>query len=123
MDSKYIDKKPLFDWQLKHVLYAYGDKEKISWLIESDEKTVFENREHVENYKDKISNSESKTIEKWDSVTRQDNLLNSQHSMESIRRGWQGYSSTKLFILYTWRTVTWPSSSGGLHFKTGWVQE
>ena len=47
---------------MKHVLYAYGDKEKISWLIESDEKTVFENREHGENYKDKISNSESKTI-------------------------------------------------------------
>ncbi len=47
---------------MKHVLYAYGDKERISWLIESDEKTVFENREHVENYKDKISNSESKTI-------------------------------------------------------------
>ncbi len=62
MDSKYIDKRPLFDWQLYHVLYSDGDTKKISWVIQTRDSIVEQNRDHAEIYKDKVTSLQSKYI-------------------------------------------------------------
>lgn len=47
---------------MQHIFYSYGDAKNISWVIQTDESTVKQNREHVDIYKDKISNLQSKYI-------------------------------------------------------------
>lgn len=47
---------------MQHLFYSYGDAKNISWVIQTDESTVRQNREHVDIYKDKISNLQSKYI-------------------------------------------------------------
>lgn len=62
MDFKYIDKKAFFHWQLNHVLFFDGDGEKISWVIKTSNSTIKQSREHVEMYKNKVNNLQSKYI-------------------------------------------------------------
>ena len=45
-----------------HIFYFDGDDEKISWKIESGESVVEQNREHVQMYKNKVTNLQSKYI-------------------------------------------------------------
>ena len=60
--SKYIDKRALFDWQLHHVFYLDGNAEKISWVIQTEDSKVEQNRIHAEIYKNKVTNLQSKYI-------------------------------------------------------------
>ena len=60
--SKYIDKRPLFDWQLHHVFYSDGNAKKISWVIQTKDSIVEQNREHADIYKDKVTSLQSKYI-------------------------------------------------------------
>jgi len=62
MDSKYINKRPLFGWLLNHVFYSYGDSTKISWIIQTEDSSVEQTREHVEIYKNKITDLQSKYV-------------------------------------------------------------
>ena len=61
-DSKYIDKRPFFGWQLHHIFYANGDAKEISWVIETNNSTIRQKREHVEIYKNKVTEIQSKYI-------------------------------------------------------------
>jgi hypothetical protein len=47
---------------LYHVFYLDGNKEKISWIIQTEKSISEQSREHVEIYKNKISNLQSKFI-------------------------------------------------------------
>ena len=60
--SKYIDKRPLFGWQLYHVFYSDGNAKKISCVIQTKDSIVDQNREHVDIYKDKVTSLQSKYI-------------------------------------------------------------
>ena len=61
-DSKYINKRPLFDWQLDHVFYSDGNVNEIAWIIQTNDLIIDQDREHVEIYKNKISNLQSKYV-------------------------------------------------------------
>ena len=60
--SNYIDKRPLFGWQLNHVFYSDGNAKKISWTIETNDSRVEQNRNHVDIYKDKVTELQSKYV-------------------------------------------------------------
>jgi hypothetical protein len=47
---------------LNHVFYSDGDSTKISWLIQTEDNTVEQTREHVEIYKNKITDLQSKYV-------------------------------------------------------------
>lgn len=47
---------------MHHVFYPNGNAEKISWLIQTNESKAEQNRVHVEMYKDKVTNIQSKYI-------------------------------------------------------------
>jgi hypothetical protein len=47
---------------LNHVFYSDGNAQKITWIIQNDDSSFFENREHVDMYKDKVTNLQSKYI-------------------------------------------------------------
>ncbi len=47
---------------MQHVFYLNGDAKKISWTIQTDETIVEQTREHVDIYKDKVSDLQSKYI-------------------------------------------------------------
>ena len=47
---------------MHHVFYLDGDKEKISWNIQTNESNAEQSRIHVEMYKDKVTNIQSKYI-------------------------------------------------------------
>jgi hypothetical protein len=47
---------------LNHVFYSDGNEVKISWIIQTDDSSVEQNREHVEIYKNKITNLQSKYV-------------------------------------------------------------
>jgi len=47
---------------LDHVLYSDGNAKRISWLIQTNDSSVDQSREHVDTYKDKISNMQSKYV-------------------------------------------------------------
>ncbi|WP_428327160.1 hypothetical protein [Nitrosopumilus sp.] len=47
---------------MDHVFYFDGDNEKISWKIETGESIAEQNREHVQMYKNKVTNLQSKYI-------------------------------------------------------------
>ncbi len=62
MNFKYIDKRPFFDWQLHHEFYFDGDGEEISWIIQTSNSTIKQNRKHAEIYKNKVTDLQSKYI-------------------------------------------------------------
>ena len=47
---------------MHHVFYLDGDAKKISWIIQTNDSIVEQNREHVEIYKDKVTNLQSKYV-------------------------------------------------------------
>jgi hypothetical protein len=47
---------------LYHVFYANGDAKEISWVIETNNSTIRQKREHVEIYKNKVTEIQSKYI-------------------------------------------------------------
>jgi hypothetical protein len=47
---------------LCHVFYANGDAKEISWVIETNNSTIRQKREHVEIYKNKVTEIQSKYI-------------------------------------------------------------
>lgn len=47
---------------MNHVFYLDGNAEKISWIIQTSDSIIDQNREHVEIYKNKVTNLQSKYI-------------------------------------------------------------
>jgi len=47
---------------LDHVFYSDGNARKISWIIQNKDSSFSENREHVDMYKDKVTNLQSKYV-------------------------------------------------------------
>ena len=47
---------------MEHILYLDGDLTNISWVIQTNESSVAQNRKHVENYKNKITKIQSKYV-------------------------------------------------------------
>jgi hypothetical protein len=47
---------------LNHVIYSNGDAQKITWVIQNEDSTFVENREHVDMYKDKVTKLQSKYV-------------------------------------------------------------
>ncbi len=47
---------------MNHVFYSDGDESRISWIIQTDDSSVEQNREHVEIYKNKITDLQSKYV-------------------------------------------------------------
>lgn len=47
---------------MDHIFYFDGNNEKISWRINTGESVVEQNREHVQIYKNKVTNLQSKYI-------------------------------------------------------------
>jgi uncharacterized membrane protein len=47
---------------LNHVFYSDGNEVKISWIIQTDDSSIEQNREHVKIYKNKITNLQSKYV-------------------------------------------------------------
>jgi len=47
---------------LDHVFYFEGNNEKVSWKIETGESIAKQNREHVQMYKNKVTDLQSKYI-------------------------------------------------------------
>jgi len=47
---------------MKHVMYLDGNTEKISWVIQTNDSIVEQNRIHAEMYKNKVTNIQSKYI-------------------------------------------------------------
>lgn len=47
---------------MKHIIYAEGDKERISWTIHTNDSVIKQSREHVEIYKNKVTKVQSKYI-------------------------------------------------------------
>ena len=45
-----------------HVFYSDGDEKKISWVIQTKDSTVEQNRVHADIYKDKVTSLQSKYI-------------------------------------------------------------
>ena len=47
---------------MDHVFYSDGNTQKISWVIQTNDSVIDQSREHVEIYKNKISNLQSKYV-------------------------------------------------------------
>jgi hypothetical protein len=47
---------------LDHVFYSDGNAKRVSWLIQTNDSIIDQNREHVDIYKNKISNVQSKYV-------------------------------------------------------------
>lgn len=47
---------------MNHVFYSDGDSTKISWIIQTEDTTAEQTREHVEIYKNKITDLQSKYV-------------------------------------------------------------
>lgn len=47
---------------MNHVFYSDGNAKKISWIIETNSSRVEQNRNHVDIYKDKMTNLQSKYV-------------------------------------------------------------
>ena len=62
MDSKYIDKKPRFGWQLQHFFFFDGNEKKIAWRIKNDDSQIKQIREHANIYLNKVTKEQSKVI-------------------------------------------------------------
>jgi hypothetical protein len=47
---------------LNHVFYSDGNAQKITWTIQNNDSSFIENREHVDIYKNKVTNLQSKYV-------------------------------------------------------------
>ena len=47
---------------MDHVFYSDGNAKRISWIIQTDDSIIEQNREHVDIYKNKISKLQSKYV-------------------------------------------------------------
>ena len=47
---------------MKHIFYSYGNAKKISWVINTDNSTSKEYRDHIDMYKNKVTDLQSKYI-------------------------------------------------------------
>jgi len=47
---------------LERILYSDGNLRKISWVIQTNQSIISQNRKHTENYKDKITKIQSKYV-------------------------------------------------------------
>ena len=47
---------------MEHILYLDGNLTKISWIIQTEESLVSQNRKHTENYNNKITKIQSKYV-------------------------------------------------------------
>jgi len=47
---------------LARVFYSDGNEQRIAWVIQNDDSSFVENREHVDSYKNKITNLQSKYV-------------------------------------------------------------
>ena len=47
---------------MERILYSDGNLRKISWIIQTNQSIISQNRKHTENYKDKITNLQSKYV-------------------------------------------------------------
>ncbi|EIJ66016.1 hypothetical protein BD31_I0041 [Candidatus Nitrosopumilus salaria BD31] len=47
---------------MNHVIYSNGDAQKITWVIQNEDSSFVENREHVDMYKDKVTKLQSKYV-------------------------------------------------------------
>jgi len=47
---------------LEHTLFCDGNEKRISWIIQSEDSTEKEERDHVDQYLDKVTNEQSKYI-------------------------------------------------------------
>ena len=47
---------------MDHVFYSDGNEKEISWIIQTNDSVIDQSREHVEIYKNKISNLQSKYV-------------------------------------------------------------
>ena len=47
---------------MHHIFYSDGNAKKVSWSIQTNDSIIDQNREHVDIYKDKISNIQSKYV-------------------------------------------------------------
>ena len=47
---------------MEHIFYSDGNAKKVSWLIQTNNSIIDQNREHVDIYKDTISNIQSKYV-------------------------------------------------------------
>ena len=47
---------------MNHVFYSDGNAKKISWVIETNDSRVEQNRNHVDIYKDKVTELQSKYV-------------------------------------------------------------
>jgi len=47
---------------LERILYLDGNLRKISWVIQTNQSIISQNRKHTENYKDKITKIQSKYV-------------------------------------------------------------
>ena len=47
---------------MERILYSDGDLRKISWIIQTSQTIISQNRKHTENYKDKITKIQSKYV-------------------------------------------------------------
>ena len=47
---------------MDHIFYSDGNAKKVSWLIQTNDVIIDQNREHVDIYKDTISNIQSKYV-------------------------------------------------------------
>ncbi len=47
---------------MKHTLFSDGNQKRISWVIQSDDSSEEEERDHVEEYLDKVTSEQSKYI-------------------------------------------------------------
>ena len=47
---------------MAHVFYSDGNEQRIAWVIQNDDSSFVEKREHVDLYKNKITNLQSKYV-------------------------------------------------------------
>lgn len=47
---------------MEHTLFCDGNEKRISWIIQSEDSTEKEERDHVDQYLDKVTNEQSKYI-------------------------------------------------------------
>ena len=47
---------------MERILYSDGDLRKISWIIQTSQTVISQNRKHTENYKDRITKIQSKYV-------------------------------------------------------------
>jgi len=47
---------------LNHIFYSDGNAQKITWVIQNEDSSFIENREHVDMYKNRVTNIQSKYV-------------------------------------------------------------